>query len=75
MMKIDLRLTLILCFTSPILSVAQSSYLGNWLIYFGDKKINEKINLHHEVKYRNYNAIGDMEQLLLRSGIGINLTP
>ena len=53
---------------------AQDSDLGNWLIYFGNKKINDKLNWHHEVQYRNYNAIGDLEQLLLRTGLGYNLT-
>ena len=54
---------------------AQESNLGNWVIYLGNKKISEKINLHHEVQYRNYNAIGDLEQLLLRTGVGYNLSP
>ncbi len=55
-------------------SYAQNSDLGNWLLYFGNKKINAKWNWHHEIQYRNYNAIGDLEQLLLRTGIGYNLT-
>ncbi len=55
-------------------STAQESDLGNWLIYIGSKKINSKFNWHHEVQYRNYNAIGDLEQLLLRTGIGYNLS-
>ena len=54
--------------------VAQESNLGNWLIYIGNKKVDSKWNIHHEVQYRNYNAIGDLEQLLLRTGIGYNLT-
>ena len=58
----------------PSLSFAQESNLGNWLIYIGSKKVNEKWNIHNEVQYRNYNAIGDLEQLLLRTGIGYNLT-
>lgn len=53
---------------------AQNSDLGNWLIYLGDKKINTKWNWHHEVQYRNYNAVGDLEQLLLRTGVGYNIT-
>ncbi len=53
---------------------SQKAELGNWLIYFGNKKVNEKVNWHHEVQYRNYNAIGDLEQLLLRTGLGYNLT-
>lgn len=58
----------------PKLSKAQESDLGNWLIYIGNKKIDSKWNWHHEVQYRNYNAIGDLEQLLLRTGIGYNLS-
>lgn len=53
---------------------AQSSDLGNWMIYIGNKKLNTKWNLHHEIQYRNYNVAGDLEQLLLRTGIGYNLT-
>lgn len=53
---------------------SQESNLGNWLIYIGSKKVNSKFNWHHEVQYRNYNAIGDLEQLLLRTGIGYNLS-
>ena len=49
---------------------AQDSDLGNWLIYIGSKKINKTWNWHHEVQHRNYNAIGDLEQLLLRTGWG-----
>ena len=58
----------------PSLVKAQDSDFGNWLIYVGSKKLNSKWNLHNEVQYRNYNAIGDLEQLLLRTGIGYNLT-
>nr|WP_246067815.1 DUF2490 domain-containing protein [Changchengzhania lutea] len=54
----------------PIFGQAQDSNFGNWLIYFGNKKLNTKWNIHHEVQYRNYNAIGDLEQLLLRTGLG-----
>lgn len=58
----------------PILAFCQESNLGNWLIYFGNKQINAKWNWHHEVQYRNYDAIGDLEQLLLRTGFGYNLS-
>ena len=58
----------------PYISVAQSSDLGNWLIYIGNKKVNSKWNIHNEVQYRNYDAIGDLEQLLLRTGLGYNLS-
>lgn len=58
----------------PYISIAQSSDFGNWLIYIGNKKVNSKWNIHNEVQYRNYDAIGDLEQLLLRTGLGYNLS-
>lgn len=58
----------------PFSLFAQDSDFGNWFIYFGDKKISNRWNWHHEVQYRNFNFIGDTEQLLLRTGIGYNLT-
>ena len=65
---------LIVTFSNPVSSFSQNSELGNWLIYIGNKKIDSKWNIHNEVQYRNYNAIGDLEQLLLRTGVGYNLT-
>ncbi len=56
--------------TLPNIVKAQDSDFGNWLIYIGNKKIDQKWNIHNEVQYRNYNAIGDLEQLLLRTGLG-----
>jgi len=54
----------------PTFAQSQDSDLGNWLIYIGNKKLNQKWNIHNEVQYRNYDAIGDLEQLLLRTGLG-----
>jgi len=65
---------LLLTFLVPFTAFSQESNLGNWLIYIGSKKLDNKWNIHHEVQYRNYNAIGDLEQLLLRTGVGKNLT-
>ena len=53
---------------------AQNSEVGNWFLYFGNQKINNRWNFHNEVQYRNYNFAGDLEQLLLRTGIGYNLS-
>ncbi len=69
-----MKIFLILIFLTPLAVFSQESDLGNWLIYFGDKKIKQKLNLHHEVQYRNFNFIGDTEQLLLRTGLGYNLS-
>lgn len=54
--------------------ISQESNFGNWFVYFGNKQINTKWNWHNEIQHRNYNAIGDLEQLLLRTGVGHNLT-
>ena len=56
--------------TIPLIAFSQNSDFGNWLIYIGNKQINSKWNLHNEVQYRNYNAIADLEQFLLRTGLG-----
>ena len=64
----------ILAFLFVSLSVkSQENGPGNWLIYIGSKQLNSKWNLHHEIQYRNYNAIGDLEQLLIRTGLGYNI--
>jgi len=56
-------------------TTAQKTDLGNWFIYFGNQKISERWNWWNEVQYRNYNFAGDLEQLLLRTAIGYDLTP
>ena len=53
---------------------SQKSNTGNWLIYFGNQKISKKLNWWNEVQSRNYNVVGDVQQILLRTGIGYNLT-
>lgn len=52
---------------------AQKSDTGNWLMLFGNEKMNDKFNIHYEVQYRDYEFLGDLNQLLLRTGIGYNL--
>lgn len=55
-------------------AMAQNTNTGNWINYFGNKKISDKWNWWHEVQYRNYNAVGDLEQLLIRTGLGYNIS-
>ena len=59
---------------SAMVLQAQKSDLGAWYMYFGNNKISKKLNLHNEIQYRNFNAIGDLEQLMIRAGIGYDLT-
>jgi hypothetical protein len=40
----------------------------------GNQKINNKWNWHNEVQYRNFNFAGDLEQLMIRTGLGYNLS-
>ncbi|MFI1771215.1 DUF2490 domain-containing protein [Thalassobellus citreus] len=61
---------LIIVLMLPFFGQSQDSSFGNWLIYIGNKKLKNNWNIHNEVQYRNYNAIGDLEQLLLRTGLG-----
>jgi hypothetical protein len=72
MKKIVVGLSILLLITSNC--TAQKSDIGNWFIYFGNKQIDKKWNWWHEAQYRNYNFVGDMEQLVLRTGLGYNLT-
>jgi hypothetical protein len=55
-------------------SHAQKTDMGNWFIYFGNQKINKRLNWHNEVQYRNFNFAGDLEQLLIRTGLGYDLS-
>lgn len=55
-------------------ALAQPAQFGAWYNFFGSKQVGRTFNIHHEVQYRNYNAIGDLEQLLVRTGLGYNLT-
>lgn len=71
--KSFLSIILALGVSIPILAHSNDNDLGNWLIYIGNKKLNQSWNIHNEIQYRNYNAIGDLEQLLLRTGIGHTL--
>ncbi|MDH6254345.1 hypothetical protein M2347_004072 [Chryseobacterium sp. H1D6B] len=70
-----LRAAALLIFTLGAVFVsAQKSDLGAWYMYFGNNKINKKWNWHNEIQYRNFDAVGDLEQLLIRTGIGYDLT-
>ena len=74
MKKIVGIVAVLVLFIVPKTSNAQESDFGNWLIYIGSKKLNSKWNIHNEIQYRNYDAISDLEQLLLRTGLGYNIT-
>jgi hypothetical protein len=64
---------LIVFLSVTVAGKSQDSNLGKWLVYIGSKQLNSKWNLHHEIQYRNYNVVGDLEQLLLRTGLGYKI--
>lgn len=62
---------IILCFAGVHISSAQNSnQMGAWYMYFYDLKFNEsQFGIQGDIQYRNWNIMGDLEQLLLRSGV------
>ncbi|ASK29871.1 hypothetical protein CEY12_07000 [Chryseobacterium sp. T16E-39] len=73
-MEIIRSVALLIFIVATTLSFAQKSDLGAWYMYFGNNKINKKWNWHNEIQYRNFDAGGDLEQLLIRTGIGYDLS-
>jgi hypothetical protein len=73
-------LNILICFFSAMLLFpagkmeAQKSDVGAWYVYLGNQALSKKWNWWNEVQYRNYNMGGDLQQLLLRTGLGFNLT-
>lgn len=65
---------LLLLFSAGSPAYSQQSDVGNWLIYFGNQAIDKSWNWHNELQIRNYNFLGDIQQVLVRTGIGYNLT-
>jgi hypothetical protein len=74
MKKILTKLAFTVLILGSVTALAQKNDLGAWYMYFGNNKISKKLNWHNEIQYRNFDAIGDLEQLLLRTGIGYDLT-
>lgn len=70
-MKKLATLTLLLLFISTnVTSQVDDDELGGWYMYFWDTGFGEsKFGLQGDVQYRNWNVIGDLEQLLLRAGV------
>lgn len=64
-------LLLVTCFSQKLKAqeVANDQW-GNWYMYFWDTNFKEsQFGLQGDIQYRNWNLIGDLEQLLLRAGV------
>lgn len=71
-MKLKTILATALIFLSTSSSKAQINErkLGAWYIYFFDATIKKSdFGVHAELQYRNWNVVGDLEQLLTRTGV------
>ncbi|UTW63195.1 DUF2490 domain-containing protein [bacterium SCSIO 12741] len=53
---------------------SQKSDLGAWYMYMGDQRIQGRWHWWNEVQYRDYQMMGDIEQLLLRTAISYDLS-
>lgn len=52
----------------------ENDQLGSWYIYFGNFRFKESPwAIHGEAQHRNFNFLGDLDQLLLRTGLQYNL--
>ena len=57
-------------FNLPVKAQNNTDQLGAWYMYFYNTKFkNSQFGIQGDVQYRNWNTIGDLEQLLLRSGV------
>lgn len=66
----------LLCFTFPASSQVNEDKVGAWYMYFWNTTFTEsKIGLQGDIQYRNWNLIGDLEQLLLRGGLTYSPLP
>ena len=69
MKKIVLLLVITLSLGLKVNAQVDGDKLGNWYMYFWDTSFKESgFGMQGDVQYRNWNFIGDLEQLLLRAG-------
>ena len=67
--------TLILLFYFiPFHSYSQQSDIGSWYSYLGNHTLQKKWNIWTETQYRSYNTLTDIQQVLIRTGLGYNVT-
>ncbi len=63
----------VLCFASFSLN-GQNDDVGNWIMYFGQNRISDKLSIHTEIQHRNHTiAPTNSEQLLIRTGLNFHI--
>lgn len=67
--KFHLFLIFVFLSTAGAMSQVNEDKTGAWYMYFWNTQFREsKFGLQGDVQYRNWNLMGDLEQLLLRGG-------
>ncbi|MEN8248265.1 MAG: DUF2490 domain-containing protein [Bacteroidota bacterium] len=62
-------LILLSTFSTQLLAQVNESQLGGWYMYFGSVGVKDSPwGFQGDIQYRNWNLMGDLEQLLLRGG-------
>lgn len=56
------------------LNVQAQSDFGVWYMSFNTVDLGENWQIQNDIQYRSFNAGNDLEQLMLRGGIGYNLS-
>lgn len=64
---------LIISFLFITISQSQSDF-GAWYMSFNTVNIGENWQFQNDIQYRSFNGGADMEQLMLRGGMGYNLS-
>ena len=70
-------IAVILLITSSQISFAQSDGqddLGSWFMFFTNSRVSEKVSIHAEAQYRNYEVGTNFNQLLLRTALNYKLS-
>lgn len=63
-------IALVFTFSNQLSAQVEEAQTGAWYMYFYDAKFKEsKFGVQGDIQYRNWNLLGDLEQLLLRSGL------
>ena len=79
-MKKSFLLLCMFVFSNPLLAQVDESQTGAWYMYFFNSRFNEgPWGIQGDYQYRHWDLLGDMEQLLLRTGVtytpeGTNVT-
>jgi hypothetical protein len=63
-------ISIVLCLSFTSYAQVEESKLGSWYMYFYNIDFeNSDFGFQGDFQYRNWNTFGDLEQLLLRSGV------